>query len=114
MWLFTKYGFFSVIKRKHRPQDKDYQVRGRERNDLENLRKVLHIEEPVLETPRGDYRYRILVDKEQLHQLMYTLVEELDYENFKKTMSSYPDQKQKMEAYNEVWGIMYDHQNRSL
>lgn len=92
MWLFTKYGFFSVVNaRKGRghvtePLDPDtLQVRARSRAHLENIIArfdALHGSE-IIETPRADYLFRILVPRDVWGDIAGDLVGEITYDDFK-------------------------------
>lgn len=113
MWLFTRYGFFSVTKPKFgaagRPADEFVQVRGRVRAHLEALKsRFAEIENcEILTTKNSDYRFRIIVGHSIWASVAQQLAEDIDYDNFKdacaKTGSwlnpSY------VSALHKVWGI---------
>jgi hypothetical protein len=113
MWVFTQNGFFSVVayepSRDHssinkNPQDDLLLVRGRLREDLEELRRwVPDID--IREHPRADYRFRAVLSREQWKIVLMGEVDSLDYRNFKNRV----DQKQgheRHETYMEVWRAM--------
>ena len=103
MWLMTKHGFYSIVERK----PGEFHVRGRERQDLENLLDGVPIPAAELfETPDADYRYRIVVDREAVLSILNFLGETLDYSNFKGKIDETPDQKRK--PYHEVWQVLAD------
>lgn len=128
MWLFTKYGFFSVKQDK---QDR-YFVRARRRTDLENLCQEMDnywrqsatdpmlivatveqipmtqaaLESFIHEWPAADYRYRLIVSKKALGVLFAAFVDSIDYPNFKSEVAKHPDQKDHLALYHKVWGTM--------
>ena len=108
MWLFTKHGFFSVVKKKFKKDDKPYQIRARVKNDLHNLIDRCSLDEDIIDTSNSDYRYRITVDRVDLNRVMDSIVDDLDYSNFKSMVHGVEDQKDKMNAYYKVWQAMYE------
>jgi hypothetical protein len=108
MWLATKHGFFSIVKKGGK-----FHVRARVRRDLENLVAVAHINADIIESATTDYRYRIFVDGAGLGVLMMTLATTLDYGNFKGHIHDLPDQADKSEAYANIWGLMAQMQWRN-
>lgn len=124
MWIFTTYGFFSVVCLNNRPLDgsplrgrlsvdKDrVAVRARVRSHLESLLKDypdLNVE--ILDTPGRDYACRIVVPKGVWATVMLELTQDIDYENFKGRVGH------KDEAYADwlghVWGIGHGVQAKS-
>ena len=115
MWLFTRYGFFSVAcARKHggrssQPDSTLLMLRARQRH-LENLRRRF----PALagcevKADTGtDYAYRIIVAKATWSVVVAELVEEQTWSNFKDEGerflgSGYRDYQ---EALHTVWDVM--------
>ena len=103
MWLMTKFGFYSIVKK-----DSDvYQVRSREKKDVENLvQNVPILNANIIETSNSDYAVRILVGQDDLHKILSFLGETLDYSNFKNEIGMTTDQAHK--PYHEVWQVMAD------
>jgi hypothetical protein len=61
MWLFTLHGFYSIVKKDH-----DYHVRSRDKQDLENLRKVIPGLPPVQASFEGsDYPFRLILREDE-------------------------------------------------
>jgi len=58
MWLCTKYGFYSITRKR----ECEWHVRGRCEQDLVNLKKACQLEQPVLRTEPADYRWRIVIE----------------------------------------------------
>lgn len=110
MWLFTKFGFFSVVIDQ---KNKDvYKVRARKRNDLEQLKFGIRSLSKctVHEDKRADYHFRIFVNKGQLKEIMDVLSDTLDYPNFKDMISESDNQNDKLDSYHQVWEVMYEYQ----
>ena len=102
MWLMTKHGFYSIVERK----PGEFHVRGRERQDLENLLNGVPLDTELFETPEADYRFRIVVDRDAVLSILAFLGDTLDYSNFKGEIDQTPDQSRK--PYHKVWGVMAD------
>lgn len=111
MWLFTKYGFFSVVCAHKKAGEVDYntfQVRARVREHLENLLvqfKWTLNGYKIFETKDSDYQFRIFVAREDWSNVMSSMEDQIDYTNFKDQCHAHgPD------AYNtalmQVWQIM--------
>ena len=58
MWIFTKDGFYSVIKDKYCTEG-ELMVRARLRIDLERLLAKLDSDAEILVIKQADYRYRV-------------------------------------------------------
>ena len=93
MWLFTKYGFFSVVAAK-KPDGKtlsskldptQLMVRARVRQHLVNLQmRFASLRDlAVLEDEGADYRFRLVVPKADWAMINRELADEIDYGNFK-------------------------------
>lgn len=104
MWLATTIGFFSATVSAEDPSK--IQIRARERKDLETLKDVLGLGAEVLETPRADYRYRVIIEPEQFPRILEALAAMVDYSNFKDAVKANPDQAHKVHAYHRVWATM--------
>ncbi len=103
MWLMTKHGFYSIVRK----QEDVYHVRAREQKDLENLVQGVPLPRAtIVESDYTDYRFRIIVKKEHVLAVLRFLGDNLDYSNFKNTIDRMPDQKRK--PYHEVWRVMAD------
>lgn len=104
MWLFTQSGFFSIVK-VIGDNDKFF-VRARHKNDLENLIQLMNLKHPIHESNTADYPFRILICHQELLDLTATLVNEIEYPNFKSKIAETKDQYDKLPSYHEVWSIM--------
>ena len=115
MWLFTKYGFFSVVCARQgtgaysMPIDTErVQVRARVRGHLLALIEGFGASADISETRDTDYRFRILMPKSEWAKMAAELVNEIDYDNFKGQVAR---QRNAVgagyeHALHEVWGVM--------
>lgn len=112
MWLFTKFGFYSVVKAEHTRKKGLFQIRARHDADLMNLKNEVNIlaKKKIHRYPDADYRYRIFVWGSELSEVFVTLQDKLDYSNFKNEVVATPNQKEKYGYYTKVWGVMYGYQ----
>lgn len=122
MWLFTKYGFFSVTNarlgrgRAGAPLDpRRLQVRARSRRHLELLSENFGLLRGyrIIETPTADYRFRIVVRRTVWAKVMATLAIELTYPNFKNECHGNRElEDEYVDALHRVWGVGSDLQRR--
>lgn len=112
MWLFTKIGFYSIVK-EH--DSKKFLVRGRTRKDIVNLINAVPClkDKKVVHTPIRDYHFRIIVSQRELTKITTLLSEEVDYTNFKNEVKQSVNQKDKVNLLNKVWWIMFEYQRDS-
>jgi hypothetical protein len=103
MWICAKIGFYSIVK-KGTPET--WQIRARVSQDLKNLVAAAQIGVPLIETPKGDYKWRIVVNAPQLARVFEILAASIDYPNFKDQVAETPDQQAKLDAYHRFWGDM--------
>ena len=103
MWIATKVGFFSIVRK----DEKDFHVRARLRPDLVELMDLAGIESEIFESEYADYRFRIVVDSDTVRKIGVILFEEIDYDNFKNTIHDSSTQHEKCEAYDNIWSLMW-------
>jgi hypothetical protein len=103
MWLCTKYGFYSIVQK----AKDEFHIRGRVKNDLDNIVRLMGWDKPVHTSKNADYRYRVICNQAEAAALLQRMAMEIDYGNFKNRIHDTPDQKDKCHAYSEIWGIMY-------
>lgn len=114
MWLFTKYGFFSVVKADN---DQDtMMIRARVQKHLVRLIEsfsycILATVEDIIKTDDSDYRYRLLIDRHHWENLVVGLASEIDYSNFKEAVGK--KDKPYHDALLTVWRTMERLQPRS-
>lgn len=100
MWLMTKHGFYSIVRKTD-----GYHVRARELRDIQNLVAGVPLPKArVIETPSHDYRWRILVGPEDLGEIVGWIAARVDYDNFKSRIDRDPEQAHK--PYHDVWAVM--------
>ena len=108
MWLATQHGFYSIVQK----AEDTYFVRARIRQDLVNLVDMLDLEAEVHEWVQADYRYRIIIDLDELLEIMVQLAGSIDYPNFKAQIYQREEQSHKLGAYHKIWSTMAALQNR--
>jgi hypothetical protein len=114
MWIFTRYGFYSVACASTPDGSLDrgtVMVRGRRKDHLQNLRDrfpAIAAAEIVTMADR-DYRYRMIVPKSVWVPILAELAEEQEWSNFKNDVATYLGTQgaSYTRALHEVWGIMY-------
>jgi len=102
MWLFTDRGYFSAVV--HRDDPSLLLVRARAREDLENLRPLLP-NLTIIENGGADYRWRIIVPREEWQGVVRTLIEEMNYSNFKSAVEDRQGS-ERHDLYLSVWAVM--------
>lgn len=105
MWVFSKFGYYSIINLEGR-----WAVRARKELDLTNLLRELSWNKEILKGVGTDYEYRIFVDQQELSELFNLLSNSIDYDDFKKTISGIDGQLDKLQYLHKVWNTMWDYQ----
>lgn len=90
MWLATKLGLFSIVKRSTKAyptKGKLVHIRSRSRADLQRLhstirRLPLKISPSILVTQGSGYQFRILLDPKDLPEVLSALAKSVDYSSF--------------------------------
>jgi hypothetical protein len=104
MWLFTSFGFFSIVRKTDGPQ---LTIRSRTRSDLLRLRQHYL---PQASTPTSqagaDYPWRMLCDDSDLAAAMPRIVADIDYANFKDEVALITG-KARAKSYGQVWCALY-------
>jgi len=120
MWIFTKHGFFSAVCARKgdgshsQPVDPDrIMVRARVRKHLENLKNRFpdHLEQcDIHESVGTDYAFRLFVQKSEWVQVLTSLGEETDYDNFKSEVARHlgSEGKRYNNSLGEVWSVMHE------
>jgi hypothetical protein len=107
MWIASKYGFFSIVKKAD-----GFHVRARVRHDLENLCAALKWHDDNIKCATdADYRYRIITDELGLTFIFGTLENSIDYDNFKTEIAS-GEQADKLPVYHRIWTEMHGYRTR--
>jgi hypothetical protein len=105
MWVFTIDGFYSAVR--HNELTYVMQVRARDRDDLTRLIKRLRkAESPnIIETPEGDYPYRINLHQTYWIEYLADAVKAVDYGNFKEAVAKTRGH-HRANLYLRVWSAM--------
>jgi len=84
MWLFTTFGFFSIVEKPWDRKSKTLTVRARVRSDLEALSdRYLSGTTRIIESPDADYPFRMQVPRSEVIKSWQIIIGDLKYENFK-------------------------------
>ena len=118
MWIFTRYGFYSVACASTPDGSLDKEtvmVRGRRKDHLQNLRDRFPViaDAEIVTMADRDYRYRFVVPKSVWAPILAQLAEEQEWSNFKSEVAAYQGAEgaSYVRALHDVWGIMYRVQN---
>jgi len=114
MWLFTQYGFYSVVCARDllgdptRVDPNTFMVRARSRRHLELLQTRFPqlASAAIDETTDTDYRFRIVVPKPVWIEVSQELAAEIDYGNFKDRAHSRSGDDKYVDALHDVWAVM--------
>jgi len=114
MWVFTRYGFYSIACASKSDGSLDNQsvmVRARCITHLRNLQKRFPALAGgnILELPHYDYRYRLIIPKESWTAIIGELAQEQEWSNFKNEAERYQGEsgKRYVRALHTVWGVMH-------
>lgn len=102
MWIFTRYGYYSVVEHNQNP---DFVlIRARKDVDLKRLAAVvtgLGFDEPTIShTPANDYLWRVTLPKWQWAKTVEAMAQAIDYTNFKNAVHDGTDRDM---VYMAVW-----------
>lgn len=81
MWLFTNHGFFSIVKIINASPDAFY-VRARRKEHLESYFN----DKAIIQSENSDYRYRVILTRQDLFNFYAALPIDIDYTNFKDSI----------------------------
>jgi hypothetical protein len=95
-WFCFNKGFLSVVADKDNPDR--LMVRARRKSDLTN---IFGPNADVVETPEADYRWRTFVDRKSFKALVNTLIDVIDYTNFKNSVK----EDDLHDLYTEFWNL---------
>lgn len=113
MWLFTKHGYYAIVK--DYKDENIYWVRARIKEDLENIITLMSFENPeIIFKENADYKFRLKISKKEFAELMTLMADKLDYSNFKKMMDENANQRHKMFAYYEVYNVLAEHFDKEI
>ena len=107
MWLITPVGFFSIVQKPSDVATDTLTVRARVRADLEALREqYLPGLGDIQESQVNDYRFRAVAPRAEVAAAMASLVNQLDYSNFKSQVSKVQGPN-RAHLYHDVWDVLY-------
>ncbi len=106
MWLFTKQGFYSIVRK----DGGEWHVRARARKDLENLNRLAGTDHAIHRSEEADYRWRMVVPGAEAQRLVGRLADDIDYSNFKSAVARTPGQEDKVGILHEIWSLMHHYQ----
>jgi hypothetical protein len=114
MWIFTRYGFYSIACAKKSDgslDDQSLMIRARCISHLRSLQKrfpALAVGK-ILELPKLDYRYRLIIPKASWTTIISELAQEQEWSNFKDETAKYQGTsgRRYVRALHDVWGVMH-------
>ena len=80
MWVFLSGGFISVVA--HREQPNDFMIRSRNSEHL----SILFPECEIIELDDSDYRYRTVLPRRKVNDMISKHIENMEYDNFKSSI----------------------------
>ena len=120
MWLFTRYGFYSIACARNPNGSLDpgaVMVRARRVAHLKNLQKRFPAlaSEEIVTLPHRDYRYWLITPKEVWIGTMADLAREQEWSNFKSEAARYQGAAESdyVHALHDVWSVMYRLQEKA-
>lgn len=104
MWLFFNDACLSIVEYKPEGSTNTFSeillVRSRSKGDIQKVfpKVQVHI------TPRNDYRYRALVERDEVAVALARRVYQINYTNFKNSVKA----KRRAKLYMQVWWTLFD------
>jgi len=100
MWIFTTFGFFSVVQK---PGTDYLTIRSRTRDDLDALRaRYLPTLSKTITGGGTDYPFRATVAHDELADAMVEIVRDVTYANFKREVQHAAGE-HRAHVYGRVW-----------
>lgn len=109
MWLFTVYGFFSVVC--DSPNSEVVMVRARKEAHLRNLQERFPKEcgvVPIEKWKNRDYPCRIIIHKSNWSSVLVQMNEEQTWTNFKSEVHSRQGTSAYETVLHQVWQLMFN------
>lgn len=105
MWLFTNFGFFSIVQK---PGTDFLTVRARVRGDLDNLRDQYLPSLSATQAKGGtDYPWRAMAPHVDFAAALGKITLDLNYGNFKTEVAARQG-KTRASRYGRVWSALYE------
>lgn len=109
MWLFTKYGFVSVVQKRG---DAHLTVRSRARKHLDLARQHYWPElSETRKTPNADYGYRATIGHAEFAHGLARAGLDITYDNYKAEVTRVLGQAAH-EVFMRVWSVLVDGRNK--
>ena len=99
MWVVLNKSFLSIVK--NRNNNEELLVRSRVNGDIEKVFKDAN----VFEDLNADYRYRAYIKRSEVAKTISEELLNINYDNFKNSVSK--DDKNRLNAYMNVWSSLY-------
>jgi hypothetical protein len=117
MWLFTRYGFYSIACAKRPDGTLDPEtmmIRARRRAHLAGLQTRFPqlAGKAIATSPTNDYQWRMIISKAEWVPVIVELAQEQTWDNFKNEASRYQGAagRDYTRALHDVWSVMNDFQ----
>jgi len=108
MWLFTKIGFFSAVRK---PGTDHLTVRARVKGDLDALRdQYLPELTPTIGNAGTDYPWRATVSHVAFAAALGKIALDIDYSNYKTEVAKRQGS-ERAHRYGKVWSALYGMQD---
>jgi hypothetical protein len=121
MWLFTRYGFYSIACGQQPNGATDLNtmmIRARSVDHLQNLKVRFPVlsKTEILTLAKRDYRWRLIVPKQTWAGIVAEIVQEQEWSNFKSEAARFQGAKglDYVHALHKVWQVMYGIQEKSV
>jgi hypothetical protein len=102
MWICTSNSFLSIVAKGGDPSK--LMVRARRDGEIE----AVFPRAKVIANAGTDYKFRALIDREEVAQAMAKAICDINYSNFKNTVKDHA----RHDAYMRLWSVMYEYQSR--
>lgn len=101
MWVFTEFGFFSIVA--HRTKPDTVIVRGRVKDDVLEFEKRAAIRGArAFEDFAADYPFRLEIPKAAAAKVLLDAIVSMNYDNFKNQVARRQGWNRSI-VYHEVW-----------
>ncbi len=111
MWIYTVFGFYSVVQNRNKGKEGQLMVRARFREDLDRLREKylprLSETKAFKKGSYSDYPFRAYVGKMAFANALWKIAADIDYTNFKNEVGKVQGWDREG-VYMKVWSVMKD------